>query len=545
MSEQLNILVVIPARGNSKGIPRKNLRSLHGKPLIWYSIRNCLASKWNPKVYLSSDDEEIKTIAKKCGAKIINRSSNLAEDNTTLDPVIYDAYEQAKKIENQDFDLIVTVQPTSPLLKTRSLDEAIEHIIDNSDIDTLISATEETHLTWSQKDDRYIPNYEKRVNRQELTPQFKETGGFLICRNSVISETGRIGSGVGLFALKSPESIDIDTFEDWNLCNYYLSRKKILFVVSAYDEIGMGHVYRTLNIANEILDHEVLFLFDNKSQLGRQLAKNYHYPNFIQSSDNLLDDIKSLHPDIVINDILDTSESYMNGLKEIVDVSINFEDLGPGSFLSNVTINAMYQDHEKDKDHRYFGYEYSVLRDEFLLSKTKSVAEKVQRILISFGGTDPNDYTNKVLACIYDFCAKQNIKIDVVLGLGYRHKLNPSFENINVHHKISNISEIMLNSDLAFSSAGRTTIELASLGVPTIVLCQNQRETTHLFSSEENGFNNVGMGSELNNEELFNVFLQALEYDWRKQSNRKMLSLDLSKGKSRVLELIYRSINTK
>ncbi len=546
MEKSPNILVVIPARGNSKGIPRKNLRSLNGKPLIWYSIQNCLSSKWNLSVYLSTDDEEIKAIAKKCGAKVIDRSPQLAEDSTTLDPVIYDAYIQANQKEERDFDLIITIQPTSPLLKTKSLDEAIHKMVENKTIDTLISATEDTHLTWSKDgSNNFVANYQKRVNRQELTPVYKETGGFVICRSTTITEESRIGQTVDLFPLASPESIDIDTFEDWNLCSYYLTRKKILFVVSGYPEIGLGHVYRSLNIANEILDHEVLFLFDKKSQIGRALVKSFHYPNFIQSADNILDDIKSLKPDVVLNDILDTTENYILELKSIVSTVINFEDLGPGSFASDVTINAMYQNPEDSDDSRYFGHNYSILRDEFLLSGKKETKTEVESVLVTFGGTDPKDYTNMVLKIIYPFCKKNKINIDVVLGLGYEHSINPEFEDINLYHKVSNMSEIMLKNDLAFSSAGRTTLELASLGIPSVVLCQNQREMTHLFPSQEHGFINIGMGTGLESDTLFDIFLVALEYDHRMDSTSKMLALDLTKGKSRVIELIYKNINSR
>lgn len=540
----LNILVVIPARGNSKGIPRKNLRSLNGKPLIWYCIQTCLRSRWKPDVCVSSDDEEIKNIARKSGASIIDRSPRLAEDATTLDPVIFDAYLQASQKKGKTYDLIITVQPTSPLLKTKSLDEAIRRMKANPDLDTIISATEDTHLSWLHKDGKFIPNYTERLNRQELTPEYRETGGFLICRSSVISKSGRIGTNVDLFVLDGPEAIDIDTFEDWSLCHYYLQRKKILFVVTAYPKIGMGHVYRALNIANEILDHEVNFLFDSKSQLGRDIVKQKHYPAFIQTHENIIEDIRQLNPDVVLNDILDTSSEYMDALNEFVKVVINFEDLGPGSLKSKATINAMYQDPGNADDPRHFGYKYSVLRNEFLMSPTKTISEEVSRVLITFGGTDPNNFTKKVLDTISDFCAKQKIKITIVLGMGYQHTIPDAGPHVTIHKKVSNMSEIMMECDLAFSSAGRTTLELAALGIPTIVMCQNKREQTHLFPTERNGFDNLGLGKDLTVDILFQAFQKALRYEWRKESNSKMIELDLTNGKSRVLKLIYDRIRS-
>jgi len=157
----MNILAIIPARGGSKGIPRKNLRLLNNKPLIFYSINNALKSKYITDVYVSSDDDEILTLAKKFGAKVYKRENRLADDKTTLDPVIYRAYQYAKKIENKDYDLIITLQPTSPLLKTNSIDLAIEEMLNDLSIDTMISAKNDTHLSWKFVDGKYIPNYKK------------------------------------------------------------------------------------------------------------------------------------------------------------------------------------------------------------------------------------------------------------------------------------------------------------------------------------------------------------------------------------------------
>ena len=248
----LKILVIIPARGGSKGIPRKNLRSLNAQPLISYSINTALKSKYNADVYVSSEDEEILSIAESLGAKIHLRNSELANDKATLDPVIYNAYKEICLKEDKQYDLIVTMQATSPLLKVNTLDGAIEKIAKNPSIDTVISAINDTHLTWNENGNTgYSPNYEARVNRQYLPPVYKETGGFLITRSSVINSETRIGKNVQLSIITNQqEAIDIDGYQDWNLCEFYLKRKTIVIVVSGYTEIGLGHVYNTLILAN-------------------------------------------------------------------------------------------------------------------------------------------------------------------------------------------------------------------------------------------------------------------------------------------------------
>ena len=535
----MNILAIIPARGGSKGIPRKNLRLLNGKPLIYYSIKNALDSKYITDVYVSSDDDEILTLAKKFGAKIHKRENNLADDKTTLDPVIYRAYEYAQEKENKKYDLIITLQPTSPLLKINSIDLAIEKMIEDLTIDTIISAKNDTHLSWKYVNGKYVPNYEKRVNRQYLTPIFTETGGFLITRNTIITENNRIGKNVELYELNSPESIDIDTYEDWNLCEYYLKRKKILFVVTGNEIVGLGHVYNTLLLANDILEHEILFLVDKNSKLAFDKINSKNYNVLMQENENIIDDIKKINPDVVINDILDTTEEYIKSLKSLNYKVINFEDLGSGAKYADLVINAIYPEKEKLQRH-YFGADYFLLRDEFVYSPFKEIKEEVKEILVTFGGVDPNNYTKKVLESIYGYCIENNIKINVITGFGYK-KFDSlkKFEKINILKNVSNISDYMLSADIIFTSAGRTIYEVASLAVPAIVLAQNERELTHFFASENNGFLNLGLGYDVSNEEILENFKKLVEnYELRKEMHYLMKSVDLRNGRKRVIKLI-------
>lgn len=195
------VLVVIPARGGSKGIPRKNLRILGGKPLIYYSIKNALSIEgYNVDCYVSSDDDEINLLAKKFGAKTLLRNKNISYDQTTLDPVIYDAYNHAIKTENRKYDYVITLQPTSPLLQKETIEKALFKM-DEDKIDTLISGVHDVHLSWIKKDGEFFPNYNERVNRQFLPESYKETGGFVITKEKFITEYSRIGNNVQIFPL--------------------------------------------------------------------------------------------------------------------------------------------------------------------------------------------------------------------------------------------------------------------------------------------------------------------------------------------------------
>ena len=535
----MNILVVIPARGGSKGIPRKNLRLLNGKPLLYYSINTALNSKFDLDVYVSSEDDEILNTALHFGAKVHKRDISIADDKSTLDPVIYACYKYAIEIEKKEYDYIITMQPTSPLLKTKSLDDSIEKAINNKNIETIIAAKDDTHLSWRKENNRFLPNYEKRVNRQYLTPTFTETGAFFITRKDIITPINRIGKNVELYILSNGEEIDIDTYEDWNLCEYHLKRKNILFVVTGNDIVGLGHVYNTLLVANDILNHKITFLVDKDSKLAYDKISLKNYPVFIQECENILDDIKKFNPDLVINDRLDTALEYMEGLKKLSIKTINFEDLGEGSKIADLVINAIYPEKQIIKNH-YFGHNYFILRDEFIYSEIKHNKEKIESILISFGGVDPNNYTKKVIETIYEYCMQNSIRINVVTGFGYKkYDSIDDYKNINIYKNVANISKYMLEADLIFTSAGRTTYEVASIGVPTIVLAQNDRELTHFFASSEFGFINLGLGYNVSNELLLKEFIELVNsYENRKYMSELMLKFDLKSGRKRVNKLI-------
>lgn len=539
----MNILIVIPARGGSKGIPRKNLRLLNGKPLIFYAINTALNSKYDIDVYVSSEDDEILNSASQFGAKTHKRDERIADDKSTLDPVIYACYDYVKQVENKEYDYIITMQPTSPLLKTNSLDSAITKAIKNKEIETVIAAKDDTHLSWRKEDGKFLPNYKERVNRQYLTPTFTETGGFFITRKDIITPINRIGKNVELFILQNGEEIDIDTYEDWNLCEYHLRRKHILFVVTGNEIVGLGHVYNTLLLANDILNHKITFLVDKESKLAYEKISSKNYPVYIQENENILNDIKKLNPDIVINDILDTNSEYMEELKENNFKVINFEDLGDGAKGADLVINAIYPEKQVLKNH-YFGHDYFVLRDEFIYSSQKEVTKELKNILITFGGVDPNNYTKKVLETIYEFCKKNSIKIKVIAGFGYnKYESLENYRDIQVLKNVTNISKYMLEADLIFTSAGRTTYEIASIGTPTIVLAQNKRELTHFFANSEYGFLNLGLGYSLDNKDINKNFVELVQsYENRKYMSELMKKIDLKNGRKLVIKLIQNLI---
>ena len=547
------ILVVIPARGGSKGIPRKNIRLLNNKPLISYSINIARSSEYVDDVVVTTDDSEIALLSEKFGASVIRRSAELAGDEVPLDPVIYDAMVQKEKLAFDEYDIVITLQPTSPLLKASTLDAAIEKFEDFA-VDSVLSVVDDRHLSWGydEKNERYFPNYIERKNRQYLPKDFRETGAILATRRSFVHEDSRLGTNLDLIEVSRQESVDIDNYEDWWIAENYLQKKRIAIVVNAYDKIGTGHVYRCLSIASKLVFHDVLFLLDEQHQLGIDIVNSYNYPYKLHDGeDDLLEILRQYSPQLVINDILDTTEEYVSALKDEGYFVVNFEDLGTGTDVADVVFDALYE-HEIGEQNVFTGHKYYILKDEFYFQPQKIITQQVSNILITFGGTDPNNFTEKVIDSI--LTTSYDGRINVILGLGYEglerliEKYEPN-QSIQIYRNVSDISEFMFQADIIFTSAGRTMYEVCSLGVPTICLCQNEREVSHVFANEANGFINMGLGIDVGRQEIVDAFINLVNnYDLRIEMNRKMLDIDLKDGFENIWSIIreeYRKFELK
>lgn len=540
----MNILAVIPARGGSKGIPKKNIRLMNGQPLIAYAIKNGLNSKYITDVVVTTDDKEIEYISKEYGAEVIKRDPKLADDKTTLDPVIYDAMVKDENKKNKKYDIIITLQPTSPVLKTETLDKAIEQFLD-SDYDTYISATNKPHLAWTKNNGKIVPSYEKRVNRQQLPPNYLEAGAFFISKRDNVTENTRIGKNVSVYEIPEEESTDIDNSIDWVICENILRKKKIVFRCDGYKELGMGHIYHCLTLAYNLTGHDVIFV-TNKNHLEglNKIAESNMKYITIENDEQFFDFLEKYKPDIVVNDCLDTTEEYIKKIKMLSKKVVTIEDLGEGAKYADVIINALYDN--KRYNNEYCGEEYVCLRNEFLISKPKEFSQEVKEVLILFGGTDPSNLTKKVYNMIKENYSKYpNIHYNFITGIGYDCEKNEIVQddekNIRVLKNVSNISEYMSSADLAFTSQGRTVYELASMGVPSIVMAQNERETLHKFAQMTNGFMNLGLGKDLSIETIFNTF------DWliktpqiRKEMRDLMLKKNIKDGIKNEIELILK-----
>ncbi len=215
-----NILAIIPARGGSKSIPKKNIKLLAGKPLISYPIKLAKSIKEIDRIIVSTDSEEIAEIAKKHGAEVpFIRPAELARDSTPSLPVLQHCVRFLETHENYKADIILQLFPTSPFLRKETVIKAI-NLLQNKECNSVVSVEEDYGRFWnySKFKKRHITFYpKKRVNRQYYKPLFRENGAIYFSKYNVIINKNKIvdDKSIKFIVMKPNELIDIDTLEDW------------------------------------------------------------------------------------------------------------------------------------------------------------------------------------------------------------------------------------------------------------------------------------------------------------------------------------------
>lgn len=529
----MKILAVIPARAGSKGIPNKNIRIIGGHPLIYYSIKNALESAFITDVIVSTDSAEVKIIANQMGANVKWRDSSLCGDAVTLDAVIADA------VPEGEWDYVVTMQPTSPTLRVSTLDEAIKHTIDN-DLDTVISAINAPHLSWGVQDGRKVPNYKERLNRQYLPPCYMETGAFVVSKASVVTPKTRIGQKVDIYEVPEDEAQDVDTFEDLRSVAATLERQRVAIYVNGNNKRGIGHIYRALELADEFYVKPDIY-YDTNQTDPKVFGSTTHRLIPVNGIAELFEKCKENDYTVFINDILTTSIDYMIGLRSVLPNAkiVNFEDDGEGIIKADLVFNALF--HEDEYPQVHAGEKYYISGKTFMFYEPIEIKEKVQRVFISFGGADPQNYSDRLLKMVVK-PEYRYYQFVVVLGRAKKNvdellKYN-EYPNIDVLYDVSNMPELMTSCDVGITSRGRTGYELAILGIPSISMAQNAREEKHGFVCNENGFSYIGLNPA---DEIIESNLKMylnMSKESRQRFQDMLLSHDLKGGRKRVMNLI-------
>lgn len=231
MFKNKKILTLIPARGGSKGLPGKNIKEIAGKPLIVWTIQTALQSNWLDKIIVSTDNETIASVARQAGAEVpFIRPKHLASDNAKgIDVVLHAIHWFEEKGEY--FDLLLLLQPTSPLRTVRDIENAIRLLFEKQ-AKAIISVCENEHPPyWSNTlpadhSMKNFINFDAIKNRQKLPTFYRLNGAIYLSEIEYLKQNkGFWGAQTYAYIMPNERSVDIDSLLDFKLAELLLNEK--------------------------------------------------------------------------------------------------------------------------------------------------------------------------------------------------------------------------------------------------------------------------------------------------------------------------------
>jgi len=216
----MNCLAIIPARGGSKGIPRKNIRLLAGKPLIAYNIQQAKRSHFVNRLAVSTDDAEIAAVARQYGAEVIWRPAEISGDTASSESALLHALEHLRQSEGYQPDVLVFLQCTSPLTLAEDIDGTVQAMLDQA-ADSALAVIPFHYFLWRETgDDAVGINHDKHVRplRQERQPQYLEAGAIYVMRvEGFLRARHRFFGKTALYVMPTERRLEIDDPVDFQV----------------------------------------------------------------------------------------------------------------------------------------------------------------------------------------------------------------------------------------------------------------------------------------------------------------------------------------
>jgi len=540
------LLVIVPAPlhgapDTPARLPRKVLRPLAGRPLLEHVVSTAAGVvDHRSQIVVVSEDDEVALVAERLGCKAVvdERSTKNGE---TWDRLLYDIVIGEER-NGAAFDAVLLLRPSAPLIIPADVRGAVEMMVGDS-YDSVLSATEETHHAWARVNGRYVPDFGVLPQGERPGELYRETGAFVVSRRDAIREDRFVGANVGLSLVPASRAIDITSPHEWWICERLKQRRRLVFVVAGNTSIGMGHIYRSLQLAHEINNHEVSFVCLADSRLAHDVISAGGYLSVLaQPGEALESTVLAQAPDMVVNDFLDTTAEYVQSLRDAGAQVVNFEDLGSGAAIADLVVNELYMQQSPLPNHRV-GPGYFCIREEFLSARPSPPRDPAREVLITYGGTDSENLTARTLQVIWPEAARRGMRVSIVTGIGYEHETelvrvlaSINSDDVRLANGTKRMSDFMERADIAFSGSGRTLFELATMRVPAVVMACNAREEQHPFASSHSGFRYLGRHDHVSDDDLRKAFTDLADNPEERRSMYHELSrFDFQHGKQRVV----------
>lgn len=209
-------IAIIPARGGSKGIKKKNIVDFLGEPLIVHTIRQAKKSELIDETYVSTDAEEIAEVSRNAGAEVIDRPEKYATDEASTESALLHALRYLKESDREP-ETMTLLQCTSPLRREQDIDETVK-LVTQEGYNSALSVCEDHSFYWREGEEDAEPinyNPQKRKRRQEMKKRFRENGSIYVFETNILEkEECRLGGRIGIHEMPETHSLEIDTPED-------------------------------------------------------------------------------------------------------------------------------------------------------------------------------------------------------------------------------------------------------------------------------------------------------------------------------------------
>ena len=319
---------------------------------------------------------------------------------------------------------------------------------------------------------------------------------------------------------------------------------QIIILADGNNKIGMGHVYRSLTLGKELQRNGHTITYLTKEPFTKKIfSKTNNCKLFRKLSDTKTQlFLKNLSPDIAILDKLNETKTNILSLKKFCPI-IAIDYTAKNKDLIDSGINILYPKSGILKN-SYSNVNYAILNEKFQQVKKIKISKNVNSILILQGGADTHCFIPKILKAVSNL--EGNFRIVVVLGPSFQcwKKLEQVIKQMKkppkIYHDVKNMPLLMKKADLAITAAGNTLLELAHLGIPSLVICAEQFETETAKLLESKGFGkNMGFGRSVSTEKIYSQLISIMNnYQLRKKMNRIGATLVDGNGASRITKIV-------
>jgi spore coat polysaccharide biosynthesis predicted glycosyltransferase SpsG len=524
----MRIVFVVPARGGDHEVPYLNIKKLGAHPLIGHTLSEARKSRYLDRLLVSTDHPKVKEVAEEYGAEVpFLRPAELASDSAELKAIVRHAVAFLEARDGIRFDVVVTLQATSPFRSARQIDEAIDRLLSKG-LDSVISLKELRSLTWRMRGGKLEPLFEHAGRREELEPLYQEDGAIRVLRREVLDSDERLGRKVGHVLMDKMSSLTVHDIYDFWLAERLENMPRVLFRVDGGGEMGMGHVYRSLAAAEALVKlrptADICFLMRADRPEGAQYVSRKGYQVRVLSGGeaSALPAIRDYSPNLIVNDLPSVNDAYLRSLAKLGASTVNFvdtlADIEKPQEVAAVIVAALADEQVELEDY-YAGPAFAILREAFQ-KQSGDIAERGRRVVLSFGGSDPQKLTLKALSALAPLAASVgDLEVTAVLGpaFGHRPELDELLTRLSYRPRIlshvEHMADILVEADLVVCSGGMTVFEIAALGRPGLVLCQNAKEEARMRRfSRDGSILHLGLGTEVG-EDVIRDGVSRLLYD--------------------------------